>query len=207
VRPSQTSNQDQQLILTTAAAVILSAITQAVRSVQASDVESVHTSHKVPTDNDRSPLPSSLLNVPQWIGILLCFLYLAQMALGAIIHWRKPSSTWTDGRRPPHNYLHAVLGLVIIGLAFYQVRTGYAVELPRYAGINAPKWAAAAWTTWAVVRVRFLMTWASVDRTQILPLAYAGGLVLLPRQWRQEAQVQYRPLEDDIAMREVEEPE
>lgn len=33
--------------------------------------------------------------------------------------------------RPPQNYVHAVFGLFLIGLALYQVRLGYKVEWPR----------------------------------------------------------------------------
>jgi hypothetical protein len=67
------------------------------------------------------------------------------------VHWIKLPSQVASGRRPVQNYVHAVLGLLIIALAFFQVRTGYSVELPKYAGINAPRLADAAWTTWAMV--------------------------------------------------------
>lgn len=59
-------------------------------------------------------------------GIAIFVLYFAQCALGGIIHFVKPPPK-ADGsfKRPPQNYSHAVLGLLIIALAFYQVRTGY----------------------------------------------------------------------------------
>ncbi|KAJ3927555.1 MAG: hypothetical protein NXY57DRAFT_858706, partial [Lentinula lateritia] len=33
--------------------------------------------------------------------------------------------------RPPQNYIHALLGLFIVGAALYQVRTGYKTEWPK----------------------------------------------------------------------------
>jgi uncharacterized membrane protein len=51
--------------------------------------------------------------------------------LGAFIHFYHPKHSV---RRPPQNYLHAVVGLLIISLAFYQVRTGYNVEWPTTTG-------------------------------------------------------------------------
>ena len=54
-------------------------------------------------------------------GIALLVLYLVQCSLGAIIHYVKPSSWTVHKKRPAQNYLHAVFGLLIIGLAFYQV--------------------------------------------------------------------------------------
>ena len=62
-------------------------------------------------------------------GIALLVLYAAQCSLGALIHWVKPSSWTVNKKRPMQNYLHAVFGLLIIGLAFYQVSQGCAVLL------------------------------------------------------------------------------
>ena len=54
-------------------------------------------------------------------GVAIFVLYFVQIALGAIIHFFKPTS-WTIGkRRPLQNYMHAVFGILIVGLAFYQV--------------------------------------------------------------------------------------
>lgn len=54
-------------------------------------------------------------------GIALFILYFAQLALGGLIHYVKPKSFTVDKKRPAQNYLHAVFGLLIIALAFYQV--------------------------------------------------------------------------------------
>jgi hypothetical protein len=84
------------------------------------------------------------------VGIVLLVLYLAQCSLGAIIHWFKPRSFIG---RPPQNYLHAILGLLIIGLAFYQVRLGYRTEWPTTTGrAGLPNSADYVWYTWVVVR-------------------------------------------------------
>jgi hypothetical protein len=55
-------------------------------------------------------------------GLALFVLYWAQVSLGTIIHFLKPRSfTLRIWGRPVQNYFHAILGLLIIGIAFYQV--------------------------------------------------------------------------------------
>lgn len=85
-------------------------------------------------------------------GFALLALYVAQLALGAVIHWIKPTS-WTVGkRRPAQNYFHAVLGILIIALAFYQVRTGFRTEWPAMSGRPPISNAAnIVWYIWVVV--------------------------------------------------------
>lgn len=56
----------------------------------------------------------------QKIGLSLLILYVLQLCLGAIVHYFKFPAVFS-GRRPPHSYLHVVLGLAIILLAQYQV--------------------------------------------------------------------------------------
>ena len=55
-------------------------------------------------------------------GIAIFVLYLAQLALGATVHFYKPRA-WAkgEGRRPLQNYFHAVFGLLIIAFAMFQV--------------------------------------------------------------------------------------
>jgi hypothetical protein len=102
-------------------------------------------------------------------GIVIFALYLIQCSLGAVIHFVKPK---TFVGRPPQNYLHAVLGLLIIGLAFFQVRTGYKKQWPASTGLaDLPRGVDYVWYAWVV----------------LLPLLYAGGLTLLRRQYKQEA--------------------
>ena len=53
-------------------------------------------------------------------GLAIFVLYFCQLILGEFIHIVKPRSWTVDKRRPPQNYFHAVFGLLIIALAFYQ---------------------------------------------------------------------------------------
>lgn len=71
-----------------------------------------------------------------------------QVALGAIIHFVKPRS----GRRPPQNYIHAVLGITIVALSLYQARTGYKTEWPESIGRPATNGVNIVWYVWVAVR-------------------------------------------------------
>jgi len=104
-------------------------------------------------------------------GLVLIVLYLVQCSLGSFIHFVKPKNRIG---RPPQNYGHAVLGLFVIGVAFYQVRTGYSVALPSSTGRATPEAVNIVWIVWIV----------------LLVLAYCAGLSLLPKQWRQEKKSQ-----------------
>jgi hypothetical protein len=85
----------------------------------------------------------------QKYGIAIFILYIAQLALGAIIHWIKPKGS---RRRPLQNYLHAIIGLLLIALAFYQVRVGYKVEWPAQTGRDPlPRAVDIVWYVWVVV--------------------------------------------------------
>jgi len=90
-----------------------------------------------------------------------------------------PSSTPAHNRypavtgRPLQNYGHALNGLVIIALAFHNVRQGYQFEWEYAFGLaytpflqHINNW----WISWVI----------------IIPCIYVAGLTLLPRQWRQE---------------------
>ncbi|KAJ7019216.1 hypothetical protein C8F04DRAFT_1214393 [Mycena alexandri] len=101
-------------------------------------------------------------------GIVLLALYVAQCIFGAVIHWVKPKNATS---RPLQNYLHAILGLTIIGLSMYQIRTGYSQEWPNFTGLGkVPSGVNILWMVWVVV----------------LPVLYAIGLAFLPKQYRQE---------------------
>jgi len=102
-------------------------------------------------------------------GAAIFALYFVQCTLGYAIHKLKPKNSQ---RRPPQNYFHAVFGLLIIGLAFYQVRTGYTVEWPLKTGLAIPNAVHIVWYVWVV----------------LLPVLYFAGLALLPRQFRQEGE-------------------
>ncbi|KAI0076036.1 hypothetical protein K474DRAFT_1315198 [Panus rudis PR-1116 ss-1] len=104
-------------------------------------------------------------------GIAIFVLYFVQVGLGAAVHYIKPKSWVVERRRPLQNYTHAVIGLLIIALAFYQVRTGFRTEWPTTTG--RPPVANAAnivWYVWVV----------------LVFVLYFAGLALLRRQFRQE---------------------
>ncbi|KII84359.1 hypothetical protein PLICRDRAFT_46252 [Plicaturopsis crispa FD-325 SS-3] len=119
------------------------------------------------------------------LGAALFALYVIQCVLGAVIHWIKPKPKPGNApRRPPQNYLHAVLGLLIIALALWQVRTGYAYEWPETTGRGlVPNGVNVLWYIWVAS----------------LPVLYVIGLVLyLPRQFRQERQAASRKQMENI---------
>ena len=61
-------------------------------------------------------------------GVILFALYLIEVALGTLVHLRRPK----DGERahPPRNVVHVALGLVIFGLSIYEVRHLHLTLLP-----------------------------------------------------------------------------
>lgn len=72
----------------------------------------------------------------------------------------KPKNSRT---RQPQNYVHAVVGLLIIALAFYQVRTGYHSQWPKSTGRGPlPRGVNIVWYVWVVVRENSLSLWAYV---------------------------------------------
>jgi len=102
-------------------------------------------------------------------GIAIFTLYFVQLILGYVIHWVKPKGGFRS--RPPQNYMHAVLGLLLVALAFYQVRTGCKTEWPNQTGRGPlPNATNIIWYIWIV----------------LLPVLYFTGLALLPTQFRQE---------------------
>jgi len=103
------------------------------------------------------------------LGVILFILYLVQCSLGATIHWIKPKD---HKGRPPKNYAHVTLGLLIVALALYQVHSGYSSEWPKATGREPVLYGNVIFYGWAV----------------LLPTLYITGLVFLPKQFRQENQ-------------------
>ncbi|TEB38159.1 hypothetical protein FA13DRAFT_727346 [Coprinellus micaceus] len=102
------------------------------------------------------------------VGLVLFALYLVQVGLGAVIHWVKPKG---PRKRPAQNYFHAILGIVIIALSLWQVRTGYREEWPSITGREeVPNGINIVWYIWVV----------------LLPVLYAVGMAFLPKQYAQE---------------------
>ncbi|KAJ7429024.1 hypothetical protein B0H11DRAFT_2151375 [Mycena galericulata] len=107
----------------------------------------------------------------QKAGLALLILYCIQVSLGAFIHFVKLPRTFPGGRRP-QNYLHAVLGLAIIGLAAFQTHYGLWTEWAFVTGNAHP-------VTWHCKRF-----WLGIVVGMFT--LYALGLLLLPRQFKQE---------------------
>ena len=59
--------------------------------------------------------------IEQKVGYAIISLYIAQLLLGMFIHFIRVPFLFV-GHRPPQNYLHPVLGLLILAMADYQVR-------------------------------------------------------------------------------------
>ncbi|KAF8887573.1 hypothetical protein BD779DRAFT_1526991 [Infundibulicybe gibba] len=107
-----------------------------------------------------------------WLGHgMIQFLISGPLVLGAFIHFVKFPSAF-QGRRPPQNYFHAFLGLVILVLAAEQVHYGLYTEWLLTGNIHSiPPSAKHAWLALIIV------FW----------VLYAAGLAFLPKQFKQEA--------------------
>ncbi|KAJ7090110.1 hypothetical protein C8R44DRAFT_594518, partial [Mycena epipterygia] len=104
------------------------------------------------------------------LGSVLLYLYIMQCIFGAVIHYWKPKSA--ARRRPPQNYLHAVLGITIFVLGMYQLHLGFDDAWPKYVGRGAlPGAVGGLWVFWCIA----------------IALAYTAGLWFLPKQYKQEA--------------------
>ncbi|KAK7462308.1 hypothetical protein VKT23_007909 [Stygiomarasmius scandens] len=106
------------------------------------------------------------------MGLALLILYVIQVVWGLFIHFVKTPSPFGVATRPPQNYFHVFLGLVIIILAQEQVHYGLWIEWPTTTGnIHAvPQSAKNAWIALVVV------FW----------VLYIVGFGFIPRQFSQE---------------------
>jgi len=122
-------------------------------------------------------------------GLSLLILYCTQVILGLIIHFFK-TPRFLQGRRPPQNYFHVALGLIILAVAFEQVHYGITIEWIEGTGGNppVPRAAMKAWTGWVI------SFW----------VIYFAGYALLPRQFKQERMARERARSDRIPLNEVE---
>ncbi|KAI0042345.1 hypothetical protein FA95DRAFT_587096 [Auriscalpium vulgare] len=106
------------------------------------------------------------------IGTALMILYIIQIFIGVFIHYVKIPIR-IPGGRPPQNYLHAILGIVILALASWQVHNGIYTEWPQITG-NIHPVRQSAKHAWLALIIVF---WA----------LYGLGLGFLPRQYKQES--------------------
>ncbi|KAJ7611977.1 hypothetical protein DFH06DRAFT_1484988 [Mycena polygramma] len=107
-------------------------------------------------------------------GVALFVLYILQCSIGAVVHFFKASDA---KRRPVQNYFHGLLGVIVIAMGMYQIRTGYNVEWPAYMATDRhptgklPGWINTLWIVWCIMLV----------------VAYASGMWYLRKQYGQEA--------------------
>jgi len=122
-------------------------------------------------------------------GLALLILYCTQVILGFFIHYFKTPRVM-DGRRPPQNYFHVALGLIILAVAFEQVHYGITIEWIEGTGGNppVPKAAMRAWLGWVI------SFW----------VVYFAGFALLPRQFKQERLARERSKNERINLNRVE---
>ncbi|KAJ7656194.1 hypothetical protein B0H17DRAFT_956176 [Mycena rosella] len=83
------------------------------------------------TDHKASRLTASIRHFTK-IGIVFLALYFMQCFRGTFIHYVKPKS----GGRPLQNYFHGIVGLIIIALGMYQIRTDYKEEWPSFSELD-----------------------------------------------------------------------
>jgi len=118
----------------------------------------------------------------QKVGRALLIMYIVQVVLGAFIHWVKIPFRFPGGRHP-QNYLHALLGLSIIALASWQTHYGLWTEWGFITGNTHP------------VNWRCKHFWLAI--VIVMFSLYAIGLVLLPRQFKQEAASRRKNFDED----------
>jgi len=114
------------------------------------------------------------------IGFVIFGLSITQIVLGLFIHFVPVKPFLFGGSRPPQNYIHPLLGLTIVGLAEYQIYDGIYSEWPKFTGNPISESAKHAWLALMIV------FWS----------LYAFGLLLLPRQYRQERRLREARLEE-----------
>jgi len=107
-----------------------------------------------------------LTDVHQICGLILLAMYYIQVWLGRHIHHQRFTKS---SAHPIPNVIHVALGLAVIGSAVFQVRGGL-YEWEAKTGRPTPKMCFVLWKASSVA----------------LLLLYLGGLVLLPRQFKQE---------------------
>ncbi|KAF8911940.1 hypothetical protein CPB84DRAFT_1760813 [Gymnopilus junonius] len=122
-------------------------------------------------------------NAHEICGAILLLAYFAQVLLGRYIHERRNRLAKLGPitrAHPPLNILHIVLGVSIIGLSFFQIRSGLEWWETLTGRGPIASWTLPLWKAWIV----------------ILPVAYFGGYALLPRQLRLERETGFTPISE-----------
>jgi len=105
------------------------------------------------------------------VGYTILGLYIAQIVIGLFIHVVRVPFLFIF-HRPPQNYFHAILGLVILAMAGYEIHDGIYTEWP-FMTANIPPVKDSAKHAWLALLIIF---W----------VLYFIGLAFLPRQYSQE---------------------
>ncbi|KAJ3720595.1 hypothetical protein FB446DRAFT_648078 [Lentinula raphanica] len=119
------------------------------------------------------------LDPHQKMGLVLLILYVVQLFLGLFTHFIKLRSPFGPGTRPPQNYFHVFLGLVILILAAEQVHYGLYIE-----------W---AFATGGLHVVPMAAKRAWIALIVIFWVFYLVGLALVPKQFSQESRARNGP--------------
>ncbi|KAJ6595086.1 hypothetical protein DFH09DRAFT_1412976 [Mycena vulgaris] len=118
-------------------------------------------------------------------GTIILALYVLQCAFGAVVHYIKPENAQ---RRPPQNYLHAIVGIAILILGMYQIHTGYDNEWPTYVDFGPlPNGLNALWIVWCI----------------LLVITYTAGLWFIRKQCKQEGDARLRMSHLRVGMGDV----
>jgi hypothetical protein len=116
----------------------------------------------------------------QQVGVLLFVMYALQCLFGGVIHFVKPKKV---KQRPVQNYAHAIMGITVIAVGFYQVRTGYVREWPNAVGRPAPNAINILWYVWAVVSLSLIEA-----KGMVLLMVFSLGSTSVLRCWTGAAQ-------------------
>ncbi|CAL1704097.1 unnamed protein product [Somion occarium] len=114
-----------------------------------------------------------VVNEHQIFGVILFALYVVQMTLGILVHLRRPK----QGKvHPLRNIVHVILGIIIIGGSFFQVKTGISRDWEL--SLRSEGIATVLWICWVVA----------------IPMVYFAGLKHLKTQFDQERLGWHEPL-------------
>ncbi|KAJ3994413.1 hypothetical protein F5050DRAFT_517741 [Lentinula boryana] len=123
------------------------------------------------------------LDPHQKMGLVLLILYVFQLFLGFFTHFIKLRSPFGPGTRPPQNYFHVFLGLVILVLAAEQVHYGLYIE-----------W---AFATGGLHVVPMAAKRAWIALIVIFWVLYLVGLALVPKQYSREKRARHGTTKSD----------
>ncbi|KAL4251680.1 hypothetical protein ABKN59_003764 [Abortiporus biennis] len=123
-----------------------------------------------------------VVNEHQIGGVVLFALYILQLSLGTLVHLRQPKA---GKMHPPRNIVHVGMGLIIIGFAFVQTKTGIDHDWEIASSLKSIL--SSVWAVWFA----------------LIPICYFVGLKLLRRQFDQERLGWQLPQPRPVALRHI----